>query len=50
MIERTDKASPLWERHLKLSRSLFGRLILDIHREKDFPPTVWLRARLRSCG
>ena len=32
-----------------LSPSLFGRTILD-NREKDFPPTVRLRAHLRTCG
>ena len=28
---------------------LFGRLIVD-NREKDFPPTVCLRANFRNCG
>ena len=34
MIERIDKGSAQWERHA----------CLDINREKDFPPTVRLRA------
>ena len=32
-----------------VDRSLFGRLILD-NREKDFPPTAWLRATLWTYG
>ena len=31
-----------------LSPSLFGRLIFD-NREKDLPPTEWLRVTLQLC-
>ena len=32
-----------------VDRSLFGRLILN-NREKDFPPTAWLRANFWTSG
>ena len=32
-----------------LSTTLFGCMILD-NREKDLPPTVWLRGPLKTCG
>ena len=40
IFDETDEASRLWERNTSLDRN----------REKDFPPTVWFRAPLRTVG